>query len=64
MIQELYYILGSISIGCVLVSRFCCCLKKKSNEEYISRDDYSYILMEDIDINTDIDTDINTNNNE
>jgi len=54
MIQELYYILGSISIGCVLVSRFCCCLKKKINntDEYVSRDEYSYILMDDIDINS------------
>lgn len=53
MIQELYYILGSISIGCVLISRFCCCLKKKSNEEYISREEYNYILMDDVNINLD-----------
>jgi len=46
MIQEIYYILGSISFCMILSSKyFCKCLKKNEvNEE----EDYSYIRLEEI----------------
>jgi len=51
MIQEIYYILGSISFCLVISSRFIykCC--KKNNQD--SDDDYSYIKLEEVDLDDD-----------
>ena len=49
MIRDIYYILGSISFCLVISSRFIYKYCKKNNQD--NEEDYSYIKLEEIDLN-------------